>query len=795
MARTHILGFPRVGAHRELKFAQESFWRGESDDAALRQVGAQLRQRHWQAQKDAGLNTVAVGDFAWYDQMLSTSALLGSLPQRFGFDAKQLSLSQYFELARGNPGQPAMEMTKWFDTNYHYLVPELDAQATFEGGVDWLFDDIDEALAQGLAVKPVLIGPITYLWLSKSHVAGFDRLSLLPKIVAAYQGILTRLADRGIGWVQLDEPALCLDLDANWRAAYAPAYADLAGTGVKLLLATYFDTAADHAVLAAQLPVQGFHIDLVRAPQQLDAWRQVLPKEAVLSVGVVDGRNIWRTDLRRVLTLLQPLQAELGDRLWVAPSCSLLHTPVSLASEPKLDAEIKSWLAFATEKLGELHVLGQALNQGEGAVATELAASDAAQASRRQSKRVVNEVVQKRLAAVTTSMAHRASPFAQRIEKQRQALQLPPLPTTTIGSFPQTAAIRQTRAAYKRGELNALDYLQRIRSEIELAVRKQEDLGLDVLVHGEAERNDMVEYFGEQLWGYAFTENGWVQSYGSRCVKPPIIYGDVFRPEPMTVETTRYAQSLTDRLMKGMLTGPVTMLQWSFVRDDQPRETTALQLALAIREEVSDLEKAGIKVIQIDEPAIREGLPLRQRDWAAYLEWAVRAFKISAASVKDETQIHTHMCYAEFNDILPSIAAMDADVITIETSRSAMELLDGFGAFDYPNEIGPGVYDIHSPRVPGVEAMQKLLERACEVIPPQRLWVNPDCGLKTRGWIETEAALSNMVKAAKALRLKIADQGDEAWLRVAPRGIASTMTSASSEHVHGDGCQECGRAA
>jgi len=795
MARTHILGFPRVGAHRELKFAQESFWRGESDDAALRQVGAQLRQRHWQAQKDAGLNTVAVGDFAWYDQMLSTSALLGSLPQRFGFDAKQLSLSQYFELARGNPGQPAMEMTKWFDTNYHYLVPELDAQTTFEGGVDWLFDDIDEALAQGLAVKPVLIGPITYLWLSKSHVAGFDRLSLLPKIVAAYQGILTRLADRGIGWVQLDEPALCLDLDANWRAAYAPAYADLAGTGVKLLLATYFDTAADHAVLAAQLPVQGFHIDLVRAPQQLDAWRQVLPKEAVLSVGVVDGRNIWRTDLRRVLTLLQPLQAELGDRLWVAPSCSLLHTPVSLASEPKLDAEIKSWLAFATEKLGELHVLGQALNQGEGAVATELAASDAAQASRRQSKRVVNEVVQKRLAAVTTSMAHRASPFAQRIEKQRQALQLPPLPTTTIGSFPQTAAIRQTRAAYKRGELNALDYLQRIRSEIELAVRKQEELGLDVLVHGEAERNDMVEYFGEQLWGYAFTENGWVQSYGSRCVKPPIIYGDVFRPEPMTVETTRYAQSLTDRLMKGMLTGPVTMLQWSFVRDDQPRETTALQLALAIREEVSDLEKAGIKVIQIDEPAIREGLPLRQRDWAAYLEWAVRAFKISAASVKDETQIHTHMCYAEFNDILPSIAAMDADVITIETSRSAMELLDGFGAFDYPNEIGPGVYDIHSPRVPGVEAMQKLLERACEVIPPQRLWVNPDCGLKTRGWIETEAALSNMVKAAKALRLKIADQGDEAWLRVAPRGIASTMTSASSEHVHGDGCQECGRAA
>ncbi|MGH6646995.1 5-methyltetrahydropteroyltriglutamate--homocysteine S-methyltransferase [Aquabacterium sp.] len=791
MARTHLLGFPRIGAHRELKFAQESFWRGESDEATLRGVGRELRQRHWQAQRDAGLGTVAVGDFAWYDQMLNTSALLGALPQRFGFDPRQLSLSQYFELARGNQAQPAMEMTKWFDTNYHYLVPELDAQTTFDGGVDWLFEDIDEALAQGLAVKPVLVGPITYLWLSKSHAPGFDRLSLLPKIVAAYQRILARLADRGIGWVQMDEPALCLDLDPNWRAAYAPAYADLAGTGVKLLLATYFDTAADHAVLATQLPVQGFHIDLVRAPQQLKAWCQVLPAEAVLSVGVIDGRNIWRTDLRKVLGLLQPLQAELGDRLWVAPSCSLLHTPVSLDHEHQLDAEIKSWLAFAFEKLDELQVLGKALNQGEASVSAELAASDAVQASRRGSRRVVNDLVQKRLAAVTTAMAHRASPFAQRIEKQRQALQLPPLPTTTIGSFPQTAAIRQTRAAFKRGDMNALDYLQRIRSEIELAVRKQEALGLDVLVHGEAERNDMVEYFGELLWGYAFSENGWVQSYGSRCVKPPIIYGDVFRPEPMTVETTRYAQSLTDRLMKGMLTGPVTMLQWSFVRDDQPRETTALQLALAIREEVSDLEKAGIRVIQIDEPAIREGLPLRRGDWAAYLEWAVRAFKISAASVADETQIHTHMCYAEFNDILPSIAAMDADVITIETSRSAMELLDGFGAFDYPNEIGPGVYDIHSPRVPGVEAMLKLLERACEVIPPQRLWVNPDCGLKTRGWPETEAALSNMVKAAKALRSRLAEQGDQAWTQVAGRQGAH-LAVASVGHAHGAACQDCG---
>ena len=614
-------------------------------------------------------------------------------------------------------------------------------------------------------------------------------------MVAAYGRVLDRLKAQGIDWVQIDEPALCLDLEADWLGAFAPAYETLSRAGLKLLLATYFDSAADHAVLAARLPVQGFHIDLVRAPQQLDAWLKVLPAQAVLSVGAVDGRNIWRTDLRRALARLTPLQAQLGDRLWVSASCSLLHVPVSLGSEAKLDAEVKSWLAFATEKLDEIAVLARALNDGEHEVVAELSASDLVQASRRGSKRVVNDVVQKRLAAVTTGMAHRRSPFAQRIERQREALQLPPLPTTTIGSFPQTATIRQTRAAHKRGELSALDYLQRIRAEIELAVRKQEALGLDVLVHGEAERNDMVEYFGELLWGYAFSENGWVQSYGSRCVKPPIIYGDVYRPEPMTVETARYAQSLTGKLMKGMLTGPVTMLQWSFVRDDQPRETTALQLALAIRDEVSDLEKAGIRVIQIDEPALREGLPLRQNDWAAYLEWAVRAFRISASSVADETQIHTHMCYAEFNDILPSIAAMDADVITIETSRSAMELLDGFGAFDYPNEIGPGVYDIHSPRVPGVDAMVKLLERACEVIPPQRLWVNPDCGLKTRGWIETEAALANMVEATKVLRDKLGEPGSVAWTQVASRAERRGAGAAGAGHVHGPECQDCGRAA
>jgi 5-methyltetrahydropteroyltriglutamate--homocysteine methyltransferase len=783
MARTHIHGFPRIGAQRELKFAQEAFWRGETDEAALRQVAAGLRAAHWRQQAEAGLDMVAVGDFAYYDQMLGMSALLGALPARFGFDARELTLAQYFDMARGNRAQPAMEMTKWFDTNYHYLVPELAPDTAFDGGVDWFFDEVEEALALGLSAKPVLVGPVTYLWLSKTHVPGFDRLSLLPRVTAAYRRLLERLKARGIEWVQLDEPALCLDLTPEWLAAYDSAYAELGQAGVRLLLATYFDTAADHAARAAALPVQGFHIDLVRAPDQLQAWRDVLPAGAVLSAGIIDGRNIWRADLRRALDLLAPLHRDLGERLWIAPSCSLMHVPVSLQPESRLDPEIRSWLAFASEKLGELGVLATALNRGEHAVAPALAEAATARASRAASRRVVNAQVRKRMAAVTPAMAERHSPFAQRIGQQRDALNLPPLPTTTIGSFPQTTAIRQTRAAFKRGEIGALEYLQRIRGEIETAVRRQEALGLDVLVHGEAERNDMVEYFGEQLCGYAFTEYGWVQSYGSRCVKPPVIYGDVYRPEPITVDTARHAQSLTDRPMKGMLTGPITMLQWSFVRDDQSRADTALQLALAIRDEVADLEQAGIGVIQIDEPALREGLPLRKRDWNAYLDWAVRAFRISAATVADRTQIHTHMCYAEFNDILPAIAAMDADVITIETSRSAMELLEGFGAFDYPNDIGPGVYDIHSPRVPGVEAMLQLLERACEVIPPERLWVNPDCGLKTRAWPETEAALSNMVAAARILREKMGAPGTAPWQRAARQGGAVGIAPVAASHA------------
>ena len=766
MARTHIHGFPRIGAHRELKFAQESFWRGESDDAYLRGVAQELRARHWAQQRAAKLDFVTVGDFAYYDPMLNLSALLGALPERFEFEPASLSLAQYYELARGNKAQPAMEMTKWFDTNYHYLVPELGPQTSFNGGVNWFFEEIDEALALDLPVKPVLIGPITYLWLSKSQTVGFDRLSLLPKLVIRYVRILDELKRRGIEWVQIDEPALCLSLDGEWLEAFSAVYDVLGAAGIKVLLATYFDTAADHAGLVAKLPVHGVHIDLVRAPQQLGTWRTALPKDKVLSVGVIDGRNVWRADLRNIVGSLQQLHAERGDMLWIAPSCSLQHVPASLAAETRLDAEVKTWLAFATEKLAEIGMVALALHD-QAAAEPALAAADRALAARRASKAVTNVLVQRKVAAVTDAMASRKSPFEARSRVQRHALKLPLFPTTTIGSFPQTPAIRQARAAYKRGELRALDYLERMRAETATVMRKQEELGLDVLVHGEVERNDLVEFFAEKLWGCAITENGWVQNYGSQCVKPPVIYGDVFRPEPMMVDTACHAQSLTDRLVKGVLTGPVTMLEWSFVRDDQPRSTTALQLALVIRDEVTDLEQAGIRIIQIDEPAFREGLPLRKADWPAYLEWATQAFRISSSGVSDATQIHTHMCYSEFNDILPSIAALDADVITIETSRSSMELLDGFGEFAYPNGIGPGVYDTHSPRVPNVDTMQRLLERACEVIPAERLWVNPDCGLKTRAWPETEAALANMIAAARSMRKKLAAAKDDRRERAA----------------------------
>ncbi len=776
MVHTHTLGFPRMGAHRELKFALEKHWRGEIDLHALQATGAALRERHWAVQKEAGLSFVTVGDFAFYDHVANHIQLLGCEPARFGFTGQEPALNRYFAMARGvnaqnghahsadcgcadgnaGGGSFALEMTKWFDTNYHYLVPELGPGTEFSLASERLFDEVAQAREAGHAVKAVLLGPLSFLWLGKEKTPGFDRFSLLDKLLPVYEQILARLKAQGVEWVQMDEPILGLDLPAKWSQAFESSYWQLSRSGVKLLLATYFSPLQDNLRLACQLPVAGLHVDAVRAPEELVGVADWLPSHKVLSVGIVDGRNIWRTDPDAALARLRPVAEKHQGELWLAPSCSLLHVPYSLDAEDKLDSELKSWLAFAVEKLLELRMLKAAL-QGDGkSVETELAAARVAAHARRSSPRVHRATVAARLAKAAAGADQRPSPFSRRQQVQRKRFALPLFPTTSIGSFPQTAEIRAARAAFKRGEIGKSQYAEKMQAEIRLAVRKQEALGLDVLVHGEAERNDMVEYFGEQLDGFAFTANGWVQSYGSRCVKPPVIYGDVARPAAMTVAWTVYAQSLTQRPMKGMLTGPITILQWSFVRDDQPRSLTTEQIAWAIRDEVVDLEGAGISIIQIDEPAIREGLPLRRAGWKPYLEWATRAFRISASGVADETQIHTHMCYSEFNDILPEIAAMDADVITIETSRSDMELLRGFGDFKYPNEIGPGVYDIHSPRVPTVDEMVRLLRKAVAVIPAQNLWINPDCGLKTRGWPETEAALGNMVQAAREVREELA---------------------------------------
>ncbi len=767
MTTIHSLGFPRIGKNRELKFALEQFWRGEINAEALEATGQELRAQHWQIQKNAGLDYVSAGDFAYYDQMLNHIQLLGCEPSRFKFTEQVPELSRYFTLARGvanetvsccgghaqnDQGTWALEMTKWFDTNYHYLVPEFTADTHFKLNSSRLFNEVEEAQTLGHKVKVSLIGPLTFLYLGKEKTAGFDRLDLLEQLIPVYGEILFKLKKLGVEWVQIDEPILCLDLPVAWKAAFEPVYNRLNAAGIKLLLATYFGALEDNLALACNLPVAGLHIDAVRASQQINNVIDRLAHYKVLSLGVIDGRNIWRADLDQALAAVEIARARLGDRLWLAPSCSLQHVPVDLSAETALDEELRSWLAFAVQKLDELAALRTAIDQGVAAAEQAFSTSRIAATSRRHSTRVHNSDVADRIASLPADADHRRSHFKNRQVLQRSRFKLPLFPTTSIGSFPQTKEIRAARAAYKRNELTVDDYTKAMEAEIELSVNKQIQLGLDVLVHGEAERNDMVEYFGEQLDGFAFTQNGWVQSYGSRCVKPPIIFGDVSRPQAMTVAWTSFAQSLTSQPMKGMLTGPVTILQWSFVRNDQPRSSTALQIALAIRDEVVDLEQANIGIIQIDEPAIREGLPLRRTEWKTYLAWAGRAFRISASGVRDETQIHTHMCYSEFNDILPAIAALDADVITIETSRSDMELLRGFGDFNYPNEIGPGVYDIHSPRIPTTEEMVRLLKKAAEVIPAEHLWVNPDCGLKTRGWPETEAALANMVAAAKALR-------------------------------------------
>ncbi len=769
MALAHNLGFPRIGADRELKKALEAYWNGELDQAALQAVGRELRATHWQLQKEAGIDLLPVGDFAWYDQVLTHSVTFGVIPKRFSSvrDDKGLpTLDTLFAMARGatksccagnsSNGRYAQELTKWFDTNYHYLVPEFTHDQRFQLSWEQLFEEVDEAVALGHNVKPVLIGPLTFLWLGKAKGDSFDKLELLDRLLPIYGEILGRLAGQGVEWVQIDEPILSLDLPQDWKNAFERAYHSLQYSPLKKLIATYFGGLEDNLGLAVSLPVHGLHIDLVRAPEQLPAVLDRLPTYKVLSLGVVNGRNVWRCDLERALEQLTEARLRFADNLWVAASCSLLHSPVNLEREDQLDAELKGWLAFAKQKCSEISVLSAALNDPAAShVQAALAESRAVQLSRQQSPRIHKPDVQARLAAITAADSQRQSVFAERIHVQRARLGLPAFPTTTIGSFPQTASIRLARQSWKQGKLTANDYNDAMRTEIRHAVEIQERLGLDVLVHGEAERNDMVEYFAEQLDGYAFSRFGWVQSYGSRCVKPAVIVGDLSRPQAMTVGWITYAQSLTDKVMKGMLTGPVTMLTWSFPREDVSRKVQAQQLALALRDEVLNLENAGIKIVQIDEAAFREGLPLRRAQWKEYLDWAVEAFRLCASGVRDETQIHTHMCYSEFNDVIESIAAMDADVITIETSRSGMELLEAFKAFDYPNDIGPGVYDIHSPQVPDKGEMVKLMSKAKQRISAERLWINPDCGLKTRDWPETEAALVNMVAAARQLRSEV----------------------------------------
>ena len=752
---TH-LGFPRIGARRELKQSLESFWKGESTAQSLHDTARELRQRHWRLAQEAGVDVVPCNDFSLYDHVLDTAVLFDAIPasHRDLFDADPLA--GYFALARGlqDAGHDlhALEMTKWFDTNYHYLVPEFTHDQRFRLRGDKPLAELREARALGLDARPVLLGPVSFLKLGK-RVDDECPLELLDALLPAYAQLLTRLKEAGAQWVQIDEPCLVLDLGEPDREAYRRAFEALSGDAFPdVLLATYFGGLDDNLALAASLPVAGLHVDLVRAPDQLDAVLAAWPADRALSLGVVDGRNVWRADLDAALSKI----ARAGSAVrWIAPSCSLLHVPIDLDQEKKLPATLRGGMAFAKQKLVELRVLADVVS-GRASAEKALIASRAARAAHLASPGLFNAQVRAAARGLTPAMSHRATRYAERARLQQQRLGLPPLPTTTIGSFPQSGLVRKARADHKAGRVSDADYRAFLEREVDNCLREQEIIGLDVLVHGEFERNDMVEYFGEQLDGFAFTAHGWVQSYGSRCVKPPILFGDVSRPRPMTVGWTTYAQSRTQAPVKGMLTGPVTILQWSFVRDDQPRRDTCLQIALALREEVRDLENAGIAIIQIDEPALREGLPLRNADWPAYLDWAVEAFRIASSGVDDATQIHTHMCYAQFNDIIESVAALDADVISIETSRSRMELLDAFARFRYPNAIGPGVYDIHAPRVPSIEEIAELLECAREVIPVEQLWVNPDCGLKTRGWPEVRKALIAMVRATRELREELA---------------------------------------
>jgi 5-methyltetrahydropteroyltriglutamate--homocysteine methyltransferase len=765
--KTSILGYPRVGDHRELKKAIENYWKGKIDIDELSIISSEIRKKNWKAQKNIGIDLIPSNDFSFYDQVLDMSITLGCIPDRFAKDNLS-DLDLYFAMARGvqknDLDVTALELTKWFDTNYHYLVPEFKKDQVFKLNAKKIISEYKEALTLGIKTKPVIIGPVTYLLLGKEKEDGFNRIALLDRLLPVYEALFEELDTLGIDYLQIDEPILATDLSENEKIAFVKTYEQFnkKAFNFKLILANYFDCFGDNIDVALSLPVDVFHLDLVRCPSQLGdilEHAKFNPKK-ILSLGVVDGRNVWKNDFENSLSYINKALTVLKeDKIWISSSCSLLHSPYDLDLETNtenLPVNIKQWLAFAKQKLQEITVLKSlALKEINLEITAAFEANKKAINIKKTSTLIHNKKVSERIANLKENDSKRASSFLARQKKQKEALQLPLFPTTTIGSFPQTKEVRSWRSKFKKKQLSQTDYDQLIEKEITETIKFQEEVGLDVLVHGEFERNDMVEYFGELLEGFAFSNFGWVQSYGTRCVKPPIIYGDVSRSNPMTVKWALYAQSISTKIVKGMLTGPVTILQWSFVRNDQPRATTCNQIALAIRDEVNDLEKAGIKVIQIDEPAIREGLPLRKEEWKTYLDWAVKAFRISASSVQDETQIHTHMCYSEFNEIIGSIADMDADVITIETSRSEMELLNVFVDFKYPNEIGPGVYDIHSPRIPSEEQIESLLVKATKLLPAENIWVNPDCGLKTRDWPETKTALIRLVNAAKKLRTKV----------------------------------------
>ncbi|QBD83210.1 5-methyltetrahydropteroyltriglutamate--homocysteine S-methyltransferase [Ktedonosporobacter rubrisoli] len=760
------LGYPRLGTQRELKKALEQFWKGKISEAELLERAATLRKQRWLLQKELGLTYIPSNDFSLYDHVLDTIAMVGAVPERYRWKADSVDLHTYFALARGmekDQGRvetiPALEMTKWFDTNYHYIVPEFEPEQEFCLASNKPLDEFLEAKALGILTRPVLLGPISFLLLGKIHHSSEHQLSLLERLLPVYEEVIQALAQAGAEWIQIDEPCLALDSDEAAQRAYQDVYTRLASwrassaPSVRILLATYFGELGENLPLALQLPIEALHLDLVRAPEQLAQALALAPASLTLSLGLIDGRNVWRTDFDRVLALAsQAVQALGSERVLLGPSCSLLHVPVDVALETQLDEEMRSWLAFANQKLEEISLLTRALNEGNAAIETALQDNRRAIASRRSSLRIHNAEVAQRVEAITEQMARRSQPHQIRKQLQQEKLKLPLLPTTTLGSYPQTAGLRATRAAYKSGKLDRANYEAFLKREIEQVISFQEEVGLDVLVHGEAERGDMVEYFGEHLTGMLLTQHGWVQSYGSRAVRPPIIYGDVLRPEPMTVDWARFAQSLTTRPVRGMLTGPVTIMQWSFVRDDQPRSQTCKQIALAIRDEALDLEAAGIKAIQIDEPALREGFPLRQARWQEYLAWAVFCFRLAASGVRADTQIHTHLCYSRFDDIVPEIASMDADVLLIEASRSQFDLQEALSAYHYPNDIGLGIYDVHSPRVPQAQEFADELQLVLKLLPAEQVWVNPDCGLKTRAWEEVKPSLQNMVAATQQVR-------------------------------------------